>query len=94
MHVTPTAIAGDTQSAEEVTAEAKTFAFPFTLLALAAVLGLVLFAVRRFRSHGGAVAVDPARARRDPAGGPTGSAIAPPRNSLPAGEPVLEGQRS
>ncbi len=53
VHVTPAAIAGDTQSADPVTSGSSTFALPIGLIALLVAAGLVVFAVRRFRRHGG-----------------------------------------
>ncbi len=94
VHVTPEPIAGDTQAAEEASAEARTFALPFTLLALAVVLLLVLFAVRRYRTHGGSGGGRTGSGSSGSGGGPGGRSIPSPRPSLPPGEPVLEGQRS
>jgi hypothetical protein len=95
VHVTPEPISGDTQAAEASSAETRTFAIPFTLIALAVVLALVLFAVRRFRTHGGDGGAGRGPGSTGPGGGPDrGKAIRPPRAGLPSGEPVLEGQRS
>ena len=80
VHLDPSAAAGDEDTLADDSQGALTLAVPWTLLALLAIVGLVVFAWRRYRRHDGT-----GTARGGPNGGPSGPAQqAQPREHQPA----------
>ena len=80
VNLDPSAIAGDEDTLADESQGALGLAIPWTVLALLAIIGLVVFAWRRYRRHDGT-----GTARGGSNGGPSGSAQqASPREHQPA----------
>lgn len=78
VHIDPAPVAGDADTLEATSQSAQTLAVPWSLLALTVVVGLAIFAWRRFRRHGGSD-----RPGLPPAAGP-GPSVVQPREHQPA----------
>ncbi len=74
VHLDPSAAAGDEDTLADESQGALTLAVPWTLLALLAIIGLVVFAWRRYRRHDGSGTAS---------GGPGGDQPGPARQAQP-----------